>query len=286
MNEKDEILEQGKESEEDLLDFEFDDLSGDDFQEGESEGTSDEEILELVDIVEKGEAAGASESDEIAQLLDEEEIFQEETTTEQGAESEFELDEVAEPAEDEGSGEIELDLDSSFEELETKEEEEEVFLDTGEMEKAAVVDEGAKEQAGEEEVSFEGFESEEKEGPELEFMEGELDTIIEGLETGTPAQPEPEFESPAEQAVGEEEPPEIPSEDFSGVPPAIEEESAMPVTGEGLAGLSEERLESIITRVVEDVVERVARETMTTVAERVITEAIDSLRESLDVPSE
>jgi hypothetical protein len=46
-------------------------------------------------------------------------------------------------------------------------------------------------------------------------------------------------------------------------------------------GLSEEKLEALITRVVEDVVERVARESMTNVAEKLITEAIDALKESL-----
>ena len=46
-------------------------------------------------------------------------------------------------------------------------------------------------------------------------------------------------------------------------------------------GISEEKLEAIVTRVVQDVVERVARETMTSVAEKVIGEAIESLKKSL-----
>jgi len=51
-------------------------------------------------------------------------------------------------------------------------------------------------------------------------------------------------------------------------------------------GISEERIEAIITKVVSDVVERVTRETMTSVAEKVIREAIDDLRQSLDLPPE
>lgn len=51
-------------------------------------------------------------------------------------------------------------------------------------------------------------------------------------------------------------------------------------------GISEERIEAIISKVVGDVVERVARETMTRVAEKVIREAIDDLRQSLDLPPE
>jgi hypothetical protein len=51
-------------------------------------------------------------------------------------------------------------------------------------------------------------------------------------------------------------------------------------------GISQERIEAIITRVVEDVVERVARETMARVADKVIKEAIEELRESLELPQE
>lgn len=45
--------------------------------------------------------------------------------------------------------------------------------------------------------------------------------------------------------------------------------------------ISEEKLEAIVTKVVQDVVERVARETMASVADRVISEAIESLKMSL-----
>ncbi len=51
-------------------------------------------------------------------------------------------------------------------------------------------------------------------------------------------------------------------------------------------GISEERIEAIITRVVGDVVERVSRETMARVADKVIKEAIDELRQSLELPRE
>ncbi len=59
-----------------------------------------------------------------------------------------------------------------------------------------------------------------------------------------------------------------------------------PSSGEPLTGLSEERLEQIITKVVQDVVERVARETMASVAERVIGQAIEALKVSLETSSE
>jgi hypothetical protein len=53
---------------------------------------------------------------------------------------------------------------------------------------------------------------------------------------------------------------------------------------EGPVEISEEKIETIITRVVQDVVEKVARETFTTVAEKLIAEAIETLKESLESP--
>ena len=49
-----------------------------------------------------------------------------------------------------------------------------------------------------------------------------------------------------------------------------------------MIGISEEKIEAIVTRVVQDVVERVTRETVANVAEKVITEAIDALKQSLE----
>jgi hypothetical protein len=51
--------------------------------------------------------------------------------------------------------------------------------------------------------------------------------------------------------------------------------------GPVVTGISEEKLEAIVTKVVQDVLERTARETMASVAERVISEAIESLKKSL-----
>jgi hypothetical protein len=68
--------------------------------------------------------------------------------------------------------------------------------------------------------------------------------------------------------------------------PVREEIAAEEPSVEKLTGISEERLEEIITKVVQEVVERVARETMASVAERVIGQAIEALRASLENPSE
>ena len=49
-----------------------------------------------------------------------------------------------------------------------------------------------------------------------------------------------------------------------------------------LSGISEERIEALITKTVRDVVEKVARETMTTVAEKLINDAIEALKQTLE----
>jgi hypothetical protein len=64
--------------------------------------------------------------------------------------------------------------------------------------------------------------------------------------------------------------------------PVHEEPAVEEPSVERLTGISEERIEEIITKVVEEVVERVARETMASVAERVIGQAIEALRASLE----
>jgi histone H3/H4 len=68
--------------------------------------------------------------------------------------------------------------------------------------------------------------------------------------------------------------------------PVREETAVEEPSVEKLTGISEERLEEIITKVVQEVVERVARETMASVAEKVIGQAIEALRASLENSSE
>ncbi len=65
-----------------------------------------------------------------------------------------------------------------------------------------------------------------------------------------------------------------------------EEPSSEKKEAEEPLGISEEKVEAIITKVVGDVVERVARETMAQVAENVINEAIEDLKKSLELPPE
>jgi hypothetical protein len=62
-------------------------------------------------------------------------------------------------------------------------------------------------------------------------------------------------------------------------------EEAPPAT-ELTVGVSEEKIEAILRKVVEDVVERVARETMTNIAGKIITDAINALQKSIESASE
>jgi len=66
----------------------------------------------------------------------------------------------------------------------------------------------------------------------------------------------------------------------------LEEKPSEKKEAEEPLGISEEKVEAIITKVVGDVVERVTRETMTKVAEKVISKAIEDLKQSLELPPE
>jgi len=81
MKKNKDIFENEKKGEEDLLDFEFDDLSKEDVEAASGGSTEDEEIIELDDIVEKGELVEDPGSEDITRVLDEEEIANESEVT-------------------------------------------------------------------------------------------------------------------------------------------------------------------------------------------------------------
>ena len=68
--------------------------------------------------------------------------------------------------------------------------------------------------------------------------------------------------------------------------PEPEPNKTVLVAEEIISGISEERIEALITKVVQDVVERVVRETMKTTSERVIKEAIETLKRSIESTSD
>jgi len=281
-----------KTGEEEIIDFEFDELAKDT---GDTElaDVEDEEIIELVDVVESGEepSAPVSETAEIERLLDEEGPLEEEEIEDLSDES-IQQEPMTEKI-----------TDSRF--SETAEEDEFELLESEET--RAIT--------GEEASS-----SLQKETQDLTLdLDAALETI-EPLEQEVSAQewgePEPsELEEVGDEAdleelspITEEEPPaeaevtestvKLPAEDLSAIPvpeaEPLEMDAGGEVSLEAATGISKERLEEIVTQAVKDVVkdsleavvERAARETMTGVAERLITEAIEALKESLVPESE
>lgn len=119
MKKSKDIFENGKKGEEDLLDFEFDDLSKEDVEAASGGSTEDEEIIELDDIVETGELVEDPGSEEITRVLDEDEIANDSEITEVMSDSE--AGELAQAKEEEMSDDFDADLDAEFEKLETSE---------------------------------------------------------------------------------------------------------------------------------------------------------------------
>ena len=398
MKKNKDIFENGKKGEEDLLDFEFDDLSKEDVEAASGGSTEDEEIIELDDIVEKGELVEDPGSEDITRVLDEDEIANDSEITEVMSDSdaselaqakeeamsddfeadldaefekletsEFDIveaeekaqsfepeetirlpegdesllkalraesqsdlrsDELAQALEEEVSDDFEVDLDEEIEELGTSElgavESIELAEDSESAEIAKLLD---GEDAVEENVStdegteltsdesgeppdgdssqvvemqlgaaLESLEESEKGESDLELMESDLDSVPDA---DTIVETELDIESLAASEVFELEPeeaeaviaPEFSEEDLSEVPEMQEEQlgsgvaaAAIVSAPEGRVEISEEKIETIITSVVQDVVEKVARETFTTVAEKLIAEAIETLKESLESP--
>ena len=400
MKKNKDIFENEKEGEEDLLDFEFDDLSKEDVEAASGGSKEDEEIIELDDIVETGELVEDPGSEEITRVLDEEEIANDSEVTEVMSDSdaselaqakgeamsddfeadldaefekletsEFDIveaeekaqsfepeetirlpegdesllkalraesqsdldsDELAQALEEEVSDDFEVDLDEEIEELGTSElgsvEPIELGEDSESAEIAKLLD---GEDADEENVStdegteltstesgeppegdssqvvemqlgaaLESLEESEKGESDLELMESDLDSVPDA---DTIVETDLDIENLAASEAFEFDPEETEAviatdfseEDLSEVPEMQEEQlgsgvaaaaaaAAIVSAPEGRVEISEEKIEAIITSVVQDVVEKVARETFTTVAEKLIAEAIDTLKESLE----
>lgn len=294
-------------TEEDLLDFELEDLSPEELAADSGSGRSEEDILELVDLVEEGKRDELKDSfgGEIAELMKEEEELQPEglePPPPQVADAQEGLDA------EESLGELEAELDLSDlsltdlaeeagvepeEEIEGEERggvgigEKMAEQPTAAMEMDFSLEEEVEPDVAEEEIGIPESElekmlvAEPSEEPILD-----LESPIEVSEPAVDSPKEVEFIEPAPEE-GEE----IFLEGMAEAP-SVEPEPTRPETasiepvGEAPIGISEEKIEAIVTRVVEDVVERVARETMANVAEKVIREAIDALRESLESESD
>lgn len=293
MEAQQEKVQKKSQAEEDVLDFDLEDISLEDIDAGGKE----EEIIELTELVERGMPIEAKEAQEVVGFKEDH------PAAEQG---EFEL----------GTE----DLASIEEVLKNSEKEADVPADvadfTLELEESPAAKKDLKEgKTPVDTISHADLEEILKEEEPLELIseeepileEKELEKIVSALEFDTevekPVSAQPEAASEASLNL-EESAVELPLEsDLKPFEPSREVESAeglqiaandleplpeTPVTeppptvpAPQTAGISEEKLEAIVTRVVQDVVERVAREAMASVAERVIGEAIESLKKSL-----
>jgi hypothetical protein len=269
-------------TEEDLLDFELDDLSPEELGEGLGSKESDDDILELVDLVEEGKRDKLKDSfeGEIADLMKEEDDVAAPTA------EISDLEETSDKGEGPEGADTDLDLsDISLTDL-AAEAEAKPEATFGEEEIAeAPVEEGMEELPTaaiemdfnlEEEVPEEEVEEEHITETELEKM----------LETGPAEEPILDLESPIEDEEPapevELEPPEEEVIEAAALPPEPAEPVEAPIeqeASEGMIQISEEQLEAVVTKVVEDVLERVTRETMTDVAERVAREAMTDVAE-------
>jgi carbon monoxide dehydrogenase subunit G len=269
-------------TEEDLLDFELDDLSPEELGEGLGSKDSDDDVLELVDLVEEGKRDKLKDSfeGEIADLMKEED----EVTAPTAEISD--LEEISGEGERPEDADTEVDLsDISLTDLAAEAEAKpDAILGEEEIAEAPI-------EEGMEELPTAAIEMDfnmEEEVPEEEVEEEHItETELEKmLETEPAEEPVLDLESPieAEEPAPEAEL-EFPQEEVIEAAVAPPPEPAEPVeapieqAGEGVVGISEEKLEAVVTKVVEDVVERVARETMTDVAERVARETMTDVAE-------
>lgn len=278
MKHDDESFEDKKPDEEEILDFEFDELAETDTN-VEGIGTSEEEILELVDVVERGtvDSGPGSETEEIERLLDEEYplgeaedegVEVERVQAEAGGE-ESAYSEPMEPVEESELDLIEAEATRALPETEIKEEiggeAQDLDLD---LDSALEILEPAEETG---------------------LLDQAVETEISNAETATELEESDllleETKGILDQGLGEAGI-RIPDEDLSAIQEsredlleleAAEDESALKVE----TGISEEKVEEMIAHAVEravqesleGTVEKVARETMTDIEERLTEQA-------------
>ncbi|MEA2039904.1 MAG: hypothetical protein U9N82_08755 [Thermodesulfobacteriota bacterium] len=198
---------------EEILDLGSEEMPQGDTTNASGDSPNEKEIIDLVDIVEKGKLVQDSESDKTGELFDEETLQSLERVLDHEPEMTISSEET--------------DIDFEFLEQDTV---------------------GMTHEKPAEKSKFDLSDF-------IELQSSEAD-----LEVPT-----------ADMAAG------LPIEDLSDTPDIPKVESKVE-----LAGITGERIEAIITKVVQDTVERVAREAMATVAEQVIKEAIDALKQSLE----
>jgi hypothetical protein len=307
MKENGQITKGKMDTKEELLNFDLEDLTSPGLDEDLSE--ENEEIIDLIELVEKGDD----------ELIQEDQLKRSGEGKASWARPELELetDEIGEiqelsPGEDAPKGSNVLDLSDITLELSQAEGKKRAAADVSEQDEITEADlEGLLVEETEETVRLDLEGSERPETPRMGEEEDVAGSSLEGLleefedekqveeEEETESEPEglsleeEEITRAGEGGMGIEAPVGIEkTEELKRTPADLEKALEMtpkePAMEKPLAslqeigGISEEKLEAAITRVVEDVVERVARETMANVAEKLITEAIEALKKSIE----
>jgi len=317
---RDRSLDDQAERDEELLDFDLDDLS---FSEGSDEDMeTEEEIIELSDLIERGS------SEDITRDLKAPEWSSQDLKNEQARQGNAPVEEAGLDFSD-----ISLEMDTgplgektedtflaeeiTEDDLEgLLQEEEDLTLDLTEEDESGIEDKLRDEIT---EADLQALLSESAEQDfEGEEQESSLDMVGDEKTADMDTEPLDETQllnlnAAGEESFVEEDPASILAReieelgvaelaaeggapDEAETPEDMEESASLPAVAadrvraeedepsaeEPPAGISEARVEEIIREVVGEVVERVARETMTDVAERMIGEAIESLKRQLE----
>jgi hypothetical protein len=277
-------------NEDDVLNFDLDDISLEDIDQ-QAPGREDEEIIELTDLVargmpldEKEMGAAAEPAKEAPPPTEEFELIADDLVGVEPAAEEGE-DKKGGAEADVGDFALELDLaegekhsapeEPDTEEIVTNEELEAILKDEEPLELVSDHEEISDENL-EKIVSLDPEDGAGQSAPDLPDVIGDADLLKEEkvVPPGVVPPEAPPFIEPEPEPVPFQGFDEVKEEPFEPAAPSAAAEPPM-------AGISEEKLEAIVTKVVQEVVERVARETMTSVAERMIGEAIESLKKSL-----
>jgi len=294
MKKDDELLKDRADEEEDLFDLSLDDLEPEDTIVETHVDEADEEIIELIDLVEKGDIDLGEEDKEPGTFL---KTIQE---TEEDSGDELKVDETLDLFS------VPLDQAIDFDQLEEFKEEDKTIdaieitdsdlflkneperpaetIQTDEVFFDDIADESAlkeliadEKETFKDEMEIEGLMDAgivEPESPLPVHVDDKTIRIYpEGTASPTPVQEEtPEETEQPEALISEEEKIEERPAVEQYAAPVKEEALQMPPPETMPTVISEEKLEAVIRKVVEEVVERVARETMANAVERIARE--------------
>jgi hypothetical protein len=301
------LREMGQNKENKMPDFEFDSA-----KKGTSESTdkvslSDDEILDLIDIVKEGDAPDELDVSKTNDMPFNEAKAGEELDKPALEKISSETDKLSLDEELDTTASLEADIDASLDDIDTLSETDALLN----SEPLDLVDASEETSASElENIALDSDElSLDEELDTTASLEADIDASLDDIdtlsETDALLNPEPlDFvDAPEETSASELENIALDSDELSldeeldtaaslefNVDESLESieasqnDNIFTVSGheQKLSGISEERIEALITKTVRDVVEKVARETMTTVAEKLINDAIEALKQTIE----